>query len=273
MNPAINFSIPERINLNSSRPRIAILREQGVNGQNEMAAAFNEAGFDCIDVHMTDLVSKRHRLQDFEGLVACGGFSYGDVLGAGGGWANSILFNNELRKQFGDFFQNENVFSLGVCNGCQMLSQLRTLIPGTDSWPSFKRNTSEKFEARLVQVTVRDSPSILFKGMEGSVIPVPVAHGEGRAEVSSQSLKALNEKFTSISYADHAGEKTEKYPMNPNGSANGIAGVTNENGRVTIMMPHPERAFLSDQYSWCPEEWLNYSPWIKLFLNAREFID
>ncbi len=136
-----------------------------------------------------------------------------------------------------------------------MLSQLRTLIPGTDSWPSFKRNTSEKFEARLVQVTVRDSPSILFKGMEGSVIPVPVAHGEGRAEVSSKSLKALNEKFTSISYADHAGEKTEKYPMNPNGSANGIAGVTNENGRVTIMMPHPERAFLNDQYSWCPEEW------------------
>ena len=273
LNPTINFSIPERINLNSSRPRIAILREQGVNGQNEMAAAFNEAGFECIDVHMTDLVSKRHHLQDFEGLVACGGFSYGDVLGAGGGWANSILFNNELRKQFGDFFQNENVFSLGVCNGCQMLSQLRTLIPGTDSWPSFKRNTSEKFEARLVQVTVRDSPSILFKGMEGSVIPVPVAHGEGRAEVSSKSLKALNEKFTSISYADHAGEKTEKYPMNPNGSANGIAGVTNENGRVTIMMPHPERAFLNDQYSWCPEEWQNYSPWIKLFLNAREFID
>ena len=273
LSPKITFSVPEKINLNSSRPRIAILREQGVNGQNEMAAAFHEVGFDCVDVHMTDLIDKRQNLQDFQGLVACGGFSYGDVLGAGGGWANSILFNDELRNQFGDFFQNENVFSLGVCNGCQMLSQLRSLIPGTDNWPIFKRNISEKFEARLVQVIVKDSPSILYKGMKGSVIPIPVAHGEGRVEASNESLKNLDKKFTTISYADSFGEDTETYPLNPNGSPHGIAGVTNENGRVTIMMPHPERAFLNDQYSWCPEDWLNYSPWIKLFQNAKDFID
>ena len=273
LKPNINFSIPKLIDLKSSRPRIAILREQGVNGQNEMAAAFHEVGFDCFDVHMTDLISSRHLLKDFEGLVACGGFSYGDVLGAGGGWANTILFNENLRNQFGDFFHNEEVFSLGVCNGCQALSLLKPLIPGTESWPKFKRNISEKFEARLVQVSVKDSPSIFFKGMTGAVIPVPVAHGEGKVEVQQSHLDNLSSnKVTSIAYADHKGNQTEEYPANPNGSIDGIAGVTNESGNVTIMMPHPERAFLNDQYSWSPEDWSHYSPWIRFFLNAREFI-
>ena len=273
LKPNINFSIPKLIDLKSSRPRIAILREQGVNGQNEMAAAFHEVGFDCFDVHMTDLISSRHLLKDFEGLVACGGFSYGDVLGAGGGWANTILFNENLRNQFGDFFHNEEVFSLGVCNGCQALSLLKPLIPGTESWPKFKRNISEKFEARLVQVSVKDSPSIFFKGMTGAVIPVPVAHGEGKVEVHKSHLDNLSSnKVTSIAYADHKGNQTEEYPANPNGSIDGIAGVTNESGNVTIMMPHPERAFLNDQYSWSPEDWSHYSPWIRFFLNAREFI-
>ena len=274
LRPNINFSIPKKIDIKKSNPRVAILREQGVNGQNEMAAAFNEVGFDCIDVHMTDLISDRHNLKDFQGLVACGGFSYGDVLGAGGGWANSILFNKNLKNQFGDFFHNEDVFSLGVCNGCQALSLLKPLIPGADSWPRFKRNTSEKFEARLVQVSVKDSPSIFFKGMEGAIIPIPVAHGEGRVDFSGQSPEKLpKDKSISISYVDYKGSDTEDYPSNPNGSIYGMAGMTNNSGTVTIMMPHPERAFLTDQFSWSPEEWPRYSPWIQFFLNARNFID
>ena len=274
LTPNINFSIPKKIDLRSTKPRIAILREQGVNGQNEMAAAFHEVGFDCIDVHMTDLISSRHNLLDFEGLVACGGFSYGDVLGAGGGWANNILFNKSLRDQFGDFFHNEDVFSLGVCNGCQAFSLLSSLIPGADLWPSFEKNISEKFEARLVQISVQESPSIFFKGMVGAVIPVPVAHGEGRVETKATNLYALTKnKLNTISYADHQGKKTENYPANPNGSLNGIAGVTNESGTITVMMPHPERAFLKDQFSWKPEEWSHYSPWIQFFLNARDFVD
>ncbi len=274
LRPIINFSIPKKIQLNSTRPRVAILREQGVNGQNEMAAAFNEVGFDCIDVHMTDLISARHTLAEFEGLVACGGFSYGDVLGAGGGWANSILYNEDLRKQFGDFFHNENVFSLGVCNGCQTLSLLKSLIPGATNWPDFKRNKSEKFEARLVQVSVKESPSIFFKDMGDSIITVPVAHGEGRVDASFSDISELNNNHhTAITYSDDNGSFTENYPANPNGSLNGIAGVTNISGTVTIMMPHPERAFLKDQYSWSPDEWTHYSPWIKFFNNAREFIN
>ena len=273
LRPKINFSIPKKIQLNSTRPRVAILREQGVNGQNEMAAAFNEVGFNCIDVHMTDLISARHTLAEFEGLVACGGFSYGDVLGAGGGWANSILFNKDLRTQFGDFFHNENVFSLGVCNGCQTLSLLKSLIPGATNWPDFKRNKSEKFEARLVQVSVKESSSIFFKDMRDSIITVPVAHGEGRVDASVSDISELNNNhYTTITYSDDKGSFTEDYPANPNGSLNGIAGVTNISGTVTIMMPHPERAFLKDQYSWSPDEWTHYSPWIKFFNNAREFI-
>ena len=274
LTPNINFSVPKKIDLKSTKPRIAILREQGVNGQNEMAAAFHEVGFDCIDVHMTDLISSKHNLLDFEGLVACGGFSYGDVLGAGGGWANNILFNKSLRDQFGDFFHNEDVFSLGVCNGCQAFSLLSSLIPGADLWPSFEKNISEKFEARLVQISVQESPSIFFKGMVGAVIPVPVAHGEGRVETKATNLHALTKnKLNTISYADHQGKKTQNYPANPNGSLNGTAGVTNESGTITVMMPHPERAFLKDQFSWKPEEWSHYSPWIQFFLNARDFVD
>ena len=270
LSPEINFLIPKKISIESDNPRIAILREQGVNGQNEMAAAFQEVGFECIDVHMTDLVSKRHLLKDFEGLVACGGFSYGDVLGAGGGWANSVLFNKDLRDQFGDFFHDDRVFSLGVCNGCQTLALLSTLIPGAEQWPSFKRNLSEKFEARLIQVSVNKSPSIFFKDMEGSRIPVPVAHGEGRVDVNAELLK---NSLTSITYSNSNDHQTESYPDNPNGSYKGIAGLTNESGTVTIMMPHPERAFLKNQLSWSPDEWTHYSPWIKFFQNARKFIN
>ncbi|MDC1251182.1 phosphoribosylformylglycinamidine synthase, partial [Gammaproteobacteria bacterium] len=273
LNPVIPFIIPQKININSSNPRIAILREQGVNGQNEMAAAFNEVGFDCLDVHMTDLISKKHLLKDFEGLVACGGFSYGDVLGAGGGWANTILYNDKLRQQFGEFFHNEDVFTLGVCNGCQTLSLLSSLIPGAEHWPKFKRNISEKFESRLIQVVVNESPSIFFNDMEGAVIPIPVAHGEGRAEVSEDNIEELiKSNLSTISYADDRGLGTENYPANPNGSPLGIGGLTNQSGTVNIMMPHPERAFLTDQFSWCPDDWENYSPWVKFFLNARDFI-
>jgi phosphoribosylformylglycinamidine synthase len=273
LNPVIPFIIPQKININSSKPRIAILREQGVNGQNEMAAAFNEVGFDCLDVHMTDLISKKHHLKDFEGLVACGGFSYGDVLGAGGGWANTILYNDELRQQFGEFFHNEDAFTLGVCNGCQTLSLLSSLIPGAEHWPKFKRNISEKFESRLIQVVVNESPSIFFNGMEGAVIPIPVAHGEGRAEGSKDNIEELiRSNLSTISYADDRGLETENYPDNPNGSPLGIGGLTNQSGTVNIMMPHPERAFLTDQFSWCPDDWEDYSPWVKFFLNARDFI-
>ena len=273
LNPVIPFIIPQKININSSNPRIAILREQGVNGQNEMAAAFNEVGFDCLDVHMTDLISKKHLLKDFEGLVACGGFSYGDVLGAGGGWANTILYNDKLRQQFGEFFHNEDVFTLGVCNGCQTLSLLSSLIPGAEHWPKFKRNISEKFESRLIQVVVNESPSIFFNDMEGAVIPIPVAHGEGRAEVSEDNIKELiKSNLSTISYADDRGLGTENYPANPNGSPLGIGGLTNQSGTVNIMMPHPERAFLTDQFSWSPDDWEEYSPWVKFFLNARDFI-
>ena len=265
----VNFLIPKHISVGTNKPRVAILREQGVNGQNEMAASFKEVGFECIDVHMTDLDSNKHNLMDFQGLVACGGFSYGDVLGAGGGWANSILHDKNLRNQFGDFFHNEAVFSLGVCNGCQALALLSPLIPGTYEWPNFKKNISEKFEARLVQVRVKKSPSIFFKGMEGSLIPIPVAHGEGRVDDGEELIK---KNQMCIAYSDNKGEETENYPINPNGSFKGIAGITNESGTVTIMMPHPERAFLKNQLSWYPDEWTHYSPWIRFFLNARNFI-
>ncbi len=271
--PNLTFSIPRSFDFNQTKPNIAIVREQGVNGQVEMAAAFDRVGFNCVDVHMTDLISGNKKLQDFQGLVACGGFSYGDVLGAGGGWATNILYNKELRKQFGDFFSNEEVFSLGVCNGCQAFSLLSSLIPGAENWPQFKRNTSEKFEARLIQVLIQESPSIFFKGMEGSTIPIPVAHGEGRVESSEENISSMtSEKLNSLAYSDDDGKYTESYPQNPNGSPLGIAGVTNKSGRVTIMMPHPERVFLTSQHSWHPEEWEEYGPWVKFFANAKEFI-
>ena len=271
--PSLSFEIPSNFSIKKTKPRIAILREQGINGQVEMAAAFDRVGFNCLDVHMTDLTSGDVHLNNFQGLVACGGFSYGDVMGAGGGWATNILYNNMLRDQFEGFFSNEEVFSLGICNGCQTLSLLSILIPGTENWPKFKRNISEKFEARLSQVLIKDSPSIFFKDMAGSVMPIPVAHGEGRAEFYGESAeKLISGSLNPLVYSDDEGKSTEDYPQNPNGSSFGIAGVTNKSGLVTIMMPHPERAFLTSQYSWHPKDWEEYGPWIKFFANAKEFV-
>jgi phosphoribosylformylglycinamidine synthase len=271
--PSLSFKIPSAFSIKKTKPRLAILREQGINGQVEMAAAFDRVGFDCLDVHMTDLISGDSHLHDFQGLVACGGFSYGDVLGAGGGWATNILYNQSLRDQFQKFFSNEEVFSLGICNGCQTISLLSSLIPGTDAWPRFKRNNSEKFEARLSQVLIQESPSIFFKDMAGSLMPIPVAHGEGRAELSTKNFEDLiSDNLNPMVYSDDEGKSTESYPENPNGSPFGIAGVTNKSGRVTIMMPHPERAFLTSQYSWHPKDWKEYGPWIKFFDNAKDFV-
>jgi phosphoribosylformylglycinamidine synthase len=256
------------------RPKIAIFREQGVNGQVEMAAAFDKAGFTAIDVHLNDIISGAASLDDFAGLVACGGFSYGDVLGAGEGWAKSILFHSDLRKKFKGFFDREDTFSLGVCNGCQMLAALKELIPGAGHWPIFLRNQSEQFEARMITVQVNYSPSILLKGMEGSKLLVPVAHGEGRAGFTSisEAGKTLNRQLIPLQYVDNYGKVTDKYPFNPNGSFLGAAGLTSNDGRATIIMPHPERSFLTYQHSWHPEDWGPTAPWFKLFQNAREWI-
>ena len=256
----------------SHRPRMAILREQGVNGQVEMAAAFHMAGFKAVDVHMSDLRAGRHDLSDFLGLVACGGFSYGDVLGAGGGWAKSILFTTALRDQFEAFFHRSDTFSLGVCNGCQMLSQLAPLIPGADHWPRFVRNTSAQFEARLAQVEVLDSPSVLFRGMAGSVMPIPVAHGEGRTAFIDASQAEDATPFAALRYVDSRGAGTVHYPENPNGSAGGLTAFTTTDGRSTIMMPHPERAFRTIQHSWHPKGWGEDGPWMTLLRNARAFV-
>ncbi len=252
-----------------AKPKMAILREQGVNGQLEMAAAFDRVGFECIDVHMQDLIDDRVKLNSFNGLVACGGFSYGDVLGAGGGWAKTILYNDKLSKLFEEFFNRTDTFALGICNGCQMMSQLRDLIPGASLWPDFLRNQSGQFEARLVMVEVMESPSVLLKDMAGSKIPVVVAHGEGRVTTSSNETQLC----AVMRYIDNSGESTKTYPLNPNGSANGLTGFTNEDGLITILMPHPERVFLSKQFSWLPPRWNNeYSPWMKLFINARTWL-
>ena len=256
------------------RPRVAILREQGVNSQREMAAAFDRAGFAAFDVHMTDLIEGRTTLTGFRGLVACGGFSYGDVLGAGEGWAKSILYNDGLREQFEEFFVREDAFALGVCNGCQMLAALKTLIPGTAHWPRFVRNRSDQFEARLSLVRIEQSPSVLLSGMEGSWLPIATSHGEGRAEFASeQALLSAENGLVGLRYIDHRGEAAERYPTNPNGSPRGIAGLTNENGRVTIMMPHPERVHRTVQLSWHPPDWGEDSPWMRLFENARDWVD
>ncbi|WP_434279353.1 phosphoribosylformylglycinamidine synthase [Acinetobacter sp. CE-15] len=259
--------------INERRPNMMILREQGVNGHVEMAAAFDKVGFNTVDVHMSDLLSGRVDLDDFEGLVACGGFSYGDVLGAGGGWAKSVLFNPKLRDQFEKFFNRDNTFSVGICNGCQMLAQLAPLIPGADNWPRFRRNTSEVFEARVVNVKVEKSPSILLEGMEGSILPIAVAHGEGRAETSAENFAALNAgNQVILRYVDSMGNATQQYPLNPNGSPEAISGVTSKDGRATIMMPHPERNFRAIQHSWKPEEWTEDGAWLRMFRNARKFI-
>ena len=259
--------------INERRPNMVILREQGVNGHVEMAAAFDKVGFNTVDVHMSDLLAGRIDLDEFEGLVACGGFSYGDVLGAGGGWAKSVLFNPQLRDQFEKFFNRDNTFSVGICNGCQMLSQLAPLIPGAEHWPRFQRNTSEMFEARVVNVKVEKSASILLTGMEGSILPIAVAHGEGRAETSAEKFAALNAgNQVVLRYVDSFGNPTQQYPMNPNGSPDAISGVTSKDGRATIMMPHPERNFRAIQHSWKPEEWTEDGAWLRMFRNARQFI-
>ena len=255
--------------LNLTRPKIAILREQGVNGHVEMAAAFDRAGFTSIDVHLSDIIHGRVSLQDFTGLAACGGFSYGDVLGAGGGWAKSILFNPRARDEFSAFFHRTDTFGLGVCNGCQMMSGLKDLIIGAEHWPRFMRNQSEQFEARVAMVEVQKSPSILLAGMEGSRMPVSIAHGEGRAVFTGDVQAAFDAQAIALCYVDNNGILTTDFPANPNGSPFGITGLTSSDGRFTIMMPHPERCFRTVQNSWYPDDWGDYGVWMRLFRNAR----
>ena len=260
--------------LSGVRPAIAVLREQGVNSHTEMAAVFTRSGFDAYDVHMTDILAGRVRLGRFHGLVACGGFSYGDVLGAGEGWAKSILFNARAREEFTAFFAREATFTLGVCNGCQMLSALKDLIPGAAAWPRFVRNRSEQYEARLSLVRVPASNSVMFAGMHGSVLPIAVAHGEGRAEFDGTSSAGalVSQNLVTLQYVDHRDQATEKYPFNPNGSALGLAGLCSADGRVTSIMPHPERVFRSVQNSWVSKDWSEHGGWMRLFRNARVFV-
>jgi hypothetical protein len=256
------------------KPKIAVLREQGVNGQVEMAAAFHRAGFEAYDVHMSDLLSGRTDLADFQMLAACGGFSYGDVLGAGEGWAKTILFNAKLRDMFAAFFARPDTLSLGVCNGCQMMSNLAEIIPHANHWAKFKRNESEQFEARFGMVRVPKSPSIILTEMAGSALPVVVSHGEGRADFAHLGAGGgvPQDLAVALQYIDGLGEVTQSYPLNPNGSPNGIAGITTADGRVTIMMPHPERTFRTAQMSWLPESWKQHelAGWYRLFAGARK---
>ena len=252
------------------RPKIAILREEGVNSQNEMAAAFLRAGFEPWDVHMTDLLSGRLDLSGFKGLAACGGFSYGDVLGAGGGWAATILNNDRLSAMFRTFFERGDTFGLGVCNGCQMMSRLRSLIPGASHWPQFLRNRSEQFEARLISVEILESPSILFAGMAGSVMPIVNSHGEGRVEFLKPEDAVLS--HAAARFVDGNGQPAVYYPQNPNGSEGGLTAFTTDDGRFTIMMPHPERSHRAVQLSWHPAQWSEASGWMRMFRNARQWV-
>ncbi|MEZ4367214.1 MAG: phosphoribosylformylglycinamidine synthase subunit PurQ [Kofleriaceae bacterium] len=250
-----------------ARPRVAILREQGVNGQVEMAVAFTRAGFDAVDVHMSDLIDGRHTLTDVHGVVACGGFSFGDVLGAGRGWAMSILHNPRARAALEALWARPATFTLGVCNGCQMLSHLRALIPGAEAWPSLRRNRSEQFEARLSLVEILPSPSLFFAGMAGARLPIAVAHGEGRAELADGA-----QPLVAARYVDGAGRVATTYPANPNGSPGGVTAFTTADGRATIMMPHPERVIRTPTLSWHPAEWGDDSPWLRMFRNARAWL-
>jgi phosphoribosylformylglycinamidine synthase len=271
-----DFDPDAPVPLKRPRPRVAILREQGVNGYVEMAAAFEAAGFESVDVHMTDLLSGEKSLEDFHGMAACGGFSYGDVLGAGSGWARSILLNPALREAFERFFRRPQTFSLGVCNGCQMLAQLKSIIPGAADWCAFSTNRSEQFEARFVNVHVEDSASVFFRDMAGSLLGIAVAHGEGRCDFSrTGSLDRLAEnRMIAMRYVDGAGRPAERYPFNPNGSPKGITALTSKDGRVTVMMPHPERVFRSIQWSYRPRRLTSeFSPWIRMFQNARKFLE
>lgn len=270
----LSFDI-EDINLpyinHGLKPKVAILREQGTNGNIEMSFAFNTAGFDCIDVHMNDLFNNKCDINDYNIIVVCGGFSYGDVLGAGVGWSNTILYNTKLRDSFEKFFSLKNNLALGICNGCQMLSNLREIIPGTNNWPYFTKNQSEQFEARVVMVRVNDSPSIFFRGMENSSIPIVVSHSEGRACFDENTKNLFNKDLISLQYVDQDNLITLKYPLNPNGSDFSIAAVTNDDGRVTIVMPHPERVTRKVQFSWAPDDWKSdMSPWMQMFINARK---
>jgi phosphoribosylformylglycinamidine synthase len=255
-----------------ARPKVAILREQGVNGQVEMAAAFDRAGFDAHDVHMSDLAAGRRSLSEFKGFVGCGGFSYGDVLGAGEGWAKSIRFNPKVRDEFAAFFARGDVFGLGVCNGCQMMGSLRDMIPGAARWPRFVRNKSEQFEGRYVLVEIERSPSLFFDGMEGSRIPVATAHGEGYAEFHDEAALAAAQPLVAMRFVDGRGQVTETYPYNVNGSPQGVTGLTTPDGRYTILMPHPERVHRSAQMSWHPDGWGDASPWMRMFRNARRWV-
>ncbi|MHB8453950.1 MAG: phosphoribosylformylglycinamidine synthase [Acidiferrobacterales bacterium] len=270
--PAENIAAPYIAS--GVRPRIAILREQGVNGQIEMAAAFDRAGFEVVDVTMSDILDGRTALQDFKGFAACGGFSFGDVLGAGEGWAKSILFNPRLRDEFSAFFARGDTFALGVCNGCQMMSNLRTLIPGAQRWPHFVRNASEQFEARVCMVQIPQNHSIFFRGMSGSFLPIVVAHGEGRAEFRNPSdlESAILEREVAMCFMDNRGNLTETYPGNPNGSPHGITGLTTGDGRFTVLMPHPERVVRTVANSWHPDNWDADSPWLRMFRNARAWV-
>jgi phosphoribosylformylglycinamidine synthase len=263
----VPFDLAERVSapfVNLARPRVAILREQGVNGQVEMAAAFDRAGFAAVDVTMSDLLAGRVELASFKGLAACGGFSYGDVLGAGSGWAKTILFNAKLKEMFAEFFARADSFSLGVCNGCQMMAQLREMIPGAAAWPEFKRNVSARFEARWCMVEVEDSPSLFFEGMAGAKVPIVVAHGEGHVGSAAEGARV------GLRYVDTYGAMTERYPLNPSGSVQGIAGVSSEDGRTLIVMPHPERIFLGVQHTWT--KGMEHSPWMRMFDNARKWV-
>jgi len=254
-----------------TKPTMAVLREQGVNGQLEMAAAFDAAGFRCVDVHMSDLIGGQRTLAEFDSLVACGGFSYGDVLGGGGGWAKTALFNDQVRQQFADYFRSDALV-LGVCNGCQMLAQMAELIPGAEHWPRFVRNRSEQFEGRVVMVKVAANTSPWLDSMQGSVMPVAIAHGEGRAEFSAaQDLNRLREQGqVAFNYVDAQHQITERYPCNPNGASQGLAGLTAADGRVLLMMPHPERVFRSCQNVVADPKWGDFGPWMRLFDNARK---
>ena len=275
LNAKLTFALPNerRAAARAGRPKVAVLREQGVNGQREMAATLDRAGFEAHDVHMTDLLTGRKSLEGYRGVVACGGFSYGDVLGAGEGWAKTILYHERARPMFAEFFARSDAFALGVCNGCQMLAALKELIPGTQSWPKFLRNRSDQFEARLTLVEIVPSPSILLAGMAGSRLPIVTAHGEGRAEFkSAQALADCDAKLTAMRFVTNDGAVAERYPANPNGSPRGMAGLSNADGRVTIMMPHPERVFRTVQMSWHPQGWGECSPWQRLFDNARAWV-
>ena len=270
----INEDIAAPMIATGAKPRIAILREQGVNSQVEMAAAFTRAGFSAIDIHMSEILTGNVTLADYKGLVACGGFSYGDVLGAGEGWAKSILFHAQARDVFSAFFNREDTFGLGVCNGCQMFASLKSLIPGADAWPKFVTNRSEQFEARFSLVKILSNPSILLTDMAGSHMPIAVSHGEGRADFSEAHATALmKSEQVAFQFVDHYLDATETYPMNPNGSPLGVAAVTTPDGRFTAMMPHPERVYRTSQNSWHPADWQEDSPWMRIFRNARVFVE